>query len=325
MQSTSEIDSFFVGDGSAELLGKLPAPDFSEQLHQMFTHDAQSSNFNIEEDTQRFAIIFDRPETDYEGTMLVAKRHAYAVFDFLETKAELAEVPVREEDLLVSDDDRYVIDYLKAKSLGTVAYNAICTLTAFRDMGIEHARFVTDCECPLCRAAVRKIYAVDDVSRLLSAGEYLTHAGVFGFQPVIYREHYEGPCKNLEWDDFDHSGVHIVGLPKEISFAWDDFCEKLVADGVRELRFVNMAEDLKEVDDSAGIVVLYKDGVLKVHNSYVGDYGPVDFLKNWFAEDKPEKVDPQVLAECDVFFLKGKKVARYKGSYWRLENGERAQ
>lgn len=322
MQSVSEIDSFFVGDGSAELLGKLPVPDFSEQLHQMFTHDSSNANFNIEEDTQRFA-SFDMLETDYEGTMLVAKRHAYAVFNFLETKAEQAEVPVREEDLLVSDDDRYVIDYLKTKSLGTVAYNAICTLMAYQDMGISYARFVSSCECPLCTAAVRKIYAVDVMLRTLSAGESPTHAGVFGFQPVIYRERYEGLCKNLEWDEFDDMGVRVCAMPKEISFEWDDFCEKLSAEGVRELRFVNMAEELKEVDDSAGIVVLYKDGVLKVHNSYVGDYGPVDFLKNWFAGEKTERVDPQVLAECDVFFLKGKKVARYKGSYWDLESGER--
>lgn len=75
-------------------------------------------------------------------------------------------------------------------------------------------------------------------------------------------------------------------------------------------------------DLSSKSVVVLEDDVIHVHDEYVGDLGPLDFLRMYLEQKKvPEKMDVSKLT--DVYFVRGRKVALFDGLYWDVQTGER--
>jgi len=320
----NEPDMFFVGDGSAALMrGASSHAGGGEQLTQLFAISGKSSGFEIEQDLDRFS---QKPVTkyDYESLLISTKKGAYGLFDFLGTKSKLFSVPVREEDLVITEEDRHIISYLAGKQLDINLYGAICEMLAYREMGITEVRYETNCGCPVCGVMKGRIFSVSQLMRNYSGGSYSTHCGEFGLSPVIYRETYEGPCEDIDWEELNLLGKVVRKLPKELASNLHDLIGELDPQ-VKVVEFVNMSKELEEVKDSEGVVVFYKDGLLKVHNSYVGNQGPIEFLAGWLAEEETGGVDVGDLAGCETFFWQGKKVAKYKGSYWDLCSGEKVK
>lgn len=75
-------------------------------------------------------------------------------------------------------------------------------------------------------------------------------------------------------------------------------------------------------DLSSKSVVVLEEDVIYVHDGYVENLGPLDFLKLYMEQKKvPEKVDVEKLT--DVYFVRGRKVALFDGLYWDAQTGER--
>lgn len=312
----NKFDSFLVGEGSAKLVANPDSDFYANQVQQLFANSSVKS-FIIENDLNRFSDRkYARSTRKVEELFLKSKKEAYEVFDFINTKSKyFGDAPIRERDLIVTEEDRYIVEYLKKRRLSVVLYKGLANLLAYREMGIELAKYVTQCTCPVCSIFNGKIFSVEYLISLFSSGEYLTHASNFSFFPVILREYYQGPIEKLSIN-ITQNGIDIIGLPIEFSGVSIE-----VGDDVCRVEFVNLLDVLKD-EDSSGVVVYLDKGVLNIHNSYVGNYGPMDFLNMWLSKGESTGVDLEILKTCEPFFLGGRKVVEYNGSYWDLETGK---
>jgi hypothetical protein len=313
-----EFDSFFVGDGSAKLmdgyLEEMPS------LHQQISIPDEPSIVSVD-DRDRF----QAPVVDVDDNLVWAytqyKKKAYDIFDFVKIKSDfLFDRPIKLTDLVLEESDRHLIDYLQDKVTDFYAWKAIAELQAYASMSVPAVRFVARHECALCKANNDRIFRVDALLKLLCRGGTISHSYCnCDLFPVVYRETYSGPLSGyLNVDMFIHpiSMVEVFDCPVEYyGPEMDSLLEDLP--GI-EVVFKDMSSE------KDNMVVRLEDETLYVHNSYVHNFGPMEFLKQYVqAAPTESSVDPTVLDLNDLYILNGQEAALYKGHYYNIKTGKR--
>lgn len=265
-------------------------------------------------------------DEQYEQLFFASKRAAYQLFDFLAVKSVLkGDIPLSERDLILEDEDFYILDYLRGMTKDYFRVQQIATLMAYRDMGIEFVRFTRRDKCPVCRAHDGLFYNVSYLLDLLGGGSDLTHPSCdISWVPAVYRERYVGPLLGtLDIPQVVHDGRTLKNVPRELLKELVELSEKVPFGSIE---FVNMADySLNEavgLADSVGVVV-YCCGKMVVHNSYVGMRGPLQFIESYLTSQlAPEKIevgsDPG-----ELFFIKGRSAVKRDGLFWDSTTGER--
>lgn len=265
-------------------------------------------------------------EEQYEKLFLAMKIRAFNLYHFLDIKsAALGDIPVKEKDLVLDEDDYYILDYLKQAVTDYHAVASVATLTACENMGIYAVRFRERDGCPVCRALDGNIYETRMLIGLIAGGNHVSHPYCdCHWEPVIWRELYGGPLEGyLDVDEVTHRGKKLVNVPVELEIEIRDLSEKIAFD---RIEFVDMKDHLREnleIEDLEGIVAVVEDDVLFIHHSYVGSHGPADFLRE-FARIKalPAKISVANLENAEVYLLGGRRVAKWDGRYWDPVTGE---
>lgn len=265
-------------------------------------------------------------EEQYEKLFMAMKLRAFRIYHFIDIKsAAIGDIPVKEKDLVLDEDDYYIIDYLKKAVTDYHAVATIATLTAYENMGIYSVRFRQRDDCPICRALDGAIYETSPLIGLIGGGSHISHPYCdCHLEPVIWREIYSGPLEGyLDLDEVMHEGTRIVNVPMELETEICKMSEKVDAD---RIEFVDMKDHLREnleITDQEGIVAIFEDETLFVHRSYVGSQGPADFLRE-FARVKsfPAKISVVNLENAEIYLMGGRRVAKWDGRYWDPVTGE---
>jgi len=324
----SSLDPFLVGEGSFESLKDFRKKNLSGQLFGIdsITKLAQASDLGEvrvrEDDTKDFCseeILVD----DLEKVFLEAKKDFYSIFGFLEYKSGLLDTPMREKDLILSEEDLYTIDYLQQQDFRDYfAVVSIGTLSACVDTLVHEVMFVNTDNCSMCRSFAGKIFPTRTLLQQLCSGSVLVHpfcsCGLF---PVIDRFTYKGPLSDLLNSDIEN----VMNVPREFQ---KDICKLLPELDYGQIIFTDMSSYLSSkglTSDkvSAGAVVYEDDGNLIIHDSWVSGKSPVDFLKNWISLREEKCVDTKNIEDPEVFYLRGKKVVEVDGEYFDFETGRR--
>lgn len=321
------IDGFFVGDGSAQLINEGMLPLFGDYSKQITKGSEVEKSFELVDDLGDFCgEVVDVSNDDVVGVWVESKRKIFEVFNYLSIKSKEYEgVPIRLEDLIYGDDDLYFVDVIKAMGLTDVyLISLIAQLYALEQMGFYEFRFYGVHDCPLCHSAHRGHFNTKVALSTLCSGDLFLHQYCdFDIIPVIKREVYTGPITDLSVD-FEINGISVIGAPKEYQ---GEICSYLsnLESVVERIEFVNMPSYCKQnrIENAGGTVSLITDKVIYLHNSYVDNMGPLEFLSFAFSSSKePEKISLDEL-KGETFFLNGNKVIKYKNHFWNPLTGER--
>jgi hypothetical protein len=320
-------DDFFVGLGRGKLAEKYAGPE--SHAEQLCLAMADEVSIPIKYDLQRFESEHIEFEDDmYEALFVKAKTHAYSIFDYLGIKSILVGGVCSEDDLILEDSDFYLIESLKNLNRDYYAIYNLAELYAFLEMGITEVKFLQRDDCPICRAVDGTIFKVTDVLNAVCSGSGVTHKHCdCEFFPVVYRDRSYGPLdaklvvtETVEIGDYVKT-VH--NIPVEMRQELLDCVRKLPYDVVE---FVDIRTYLidNNIEDAAGVLV-YKseEDILFVHNSYVEDKSPIDFLEALLLpESRANKVSPADAEGRQLLYYKGSKVFELHNKYWSLETGE---
>ena len=314
---------FFVGAGSSRLAQNYKVPEsYADQLMEK----SEGVEIPVQDDLATFEVekIEITSDETYRILFLSGKKKAYNLFDYLSIKSmNMGGAPRKEEDLILNEDDFQVINELKILTKDYFAVYSLAIMYTYLEMGIGEVQFKQKDNCPLCKALDGSISDLYNTINLVCAGNGITHRYCdCEFLPVIRREQSYGVLDsklNTTLED----GKNIINLPVEMKDKLLGHIEKLPNDIVE---FLNIREYManNNVDDSSGTVVIEdEEDILFVHNSYVGNLGPVDFLEAFRRDEKHlPKVDLRELAGREVLYYKGKKVVELNGKYWSPESGE---
>jgi hypothetical protein len=269
-------------------------------------------------------------EEQYTQLFFASKKAAFKTFNFLSIKSSFkGDVPLSESDLILEEEDFYILEFLRGSTKDYFRVQQIATLMAYREMGIEVVRFQKRDSCPLCKSHDGLFYNVTYLLDLLGSGSDLTHPSCdIGWFPVIYRESYAGPLKgeftmDLE-EVMDEDCRMLRNVPVEM---YDEILEAASQMPFKIFDFVNMAEyglnDIDDLEDSTGVVVYCSRDRLVVHNSYVGMRGPAQFIQEYLtAQIVPERIEVGEELE-ERFFVRGRAAVKRSGSFWDAATGER--
>lgn len=316
------MDAFFIGDGSARLLeGYVEEETYSRQI--CIPEEFVEVEDDISSQSHDVTELTTRDEVDF--VFYTYKKQVYDLFDFLELKsAQLRGIPVKLEDLVLDDADKYLIDYLMATVKDLSTWKSLAQLHACMNMQVPYVQFLSDHNCPLCRASTGTIFRVESLIRSLCTGGQITHSGcVCELFPVLYRESYEGPLDNqMDIEVLTLADRDFLHVPKELykSGRLDKFVD------VRwpEVDFVNMPKWCSDnkIKDSQGVVVYVEEETMYVHNSYVANRGPVDFLASYLASVPAlEQLDD--LTGKDTYLLNGQLVVKHGDHFYDAQTGKR--
>ncbi len=335
-----EFDDFFVGGNTL----KPPALEHSD-AHQLINMRSLSDLkvepvtvepecvLEVEDDLEEFSA--DRIEilddASYESLFVKGKRSAYARFDYLKIKSCESDVPLRERDLLLTEDDKHLIKHLRNITADYFAVEHMAELCAYREMGISFVSFHNKDGCPLCLAFEGLFFEINDALIALSERGGVTHPFCSGtYSPVIFRGSYDGPLSDvLASPTVQHGGVSIQDAPAEMLDGVKRVLDECELGSCTKVVFVDMSEfgmnSADEVEDTEGLVSLRRDETIFVHNSYVDLHGPVVFLRKALTGSTVfnRRLDPSLIASGELFLFKGRSVVQVDGQFWDTETGER--
>jgi len=333
-----DFDDFFVGGASQHLMQAPSSPSLGWQLSNIRTvadlkrGAPPESIVEAEDDLDLF--ILDKVDVldvaQYEQLFFAMKKRAFMIFDFMDIRsASLGDVPVREKDLVLDENDHYVMDYLREKVTDYFAVASIATLLAYENMGVYSVKFRQTDGCALCRSLDGSIFPTGYLINLLGEGNHVSHRYCdCKLIPIIQREVYEGPLQgHLDRESvLVQEGQLLRSVPVELESELR-MAATLLPEDVHEVSFIDMRVHLFKKEggfDREGVVAFREGEALYVHNSYVGVHGPVEFLKSYAEEQKtPDAVEIAPQAEDEVFYLGGKKAIFRDGRYWDAATGER--
>lgn len=322
--------SFLIGDGSARLMHSYNETEsFAQQL---IAEDNVTASLEVYDDIRDCidhklkVSVTTRQEIDW--IFYKYKKEVYDIFGYTELKsAWMQGVPMKVEDLVVDDADKYLIDYLVNTETDLYTWKQLAKLQACANMGISYVRFITEHDCPICKATNGKIISVENLTRLLCRSGHVTHAICpCDIVPVLYREKHEGVLAGHSDEEIITWGVHdALHVPKELLVNTE--LHDLVADMPwLEVDFVNMSEWCIQniIGSPKGLVVHAEDETLYVHNSYVGMLTPVDYLRSFLANDVVcDKLDKDAIRSAPSFWLDGKLVVKVNDHYYNENTGGR--
>jgi hypothetical protein len=304
---------------SKDLLEKVVDPEYQDPIEVVTEED--SDDFVID----RIDLVDD---AEFENLFFFAKKRVYERFDYMRLKSENNRgVPLTEKGLVLSSDDYYVIEYFKTFMRDYFAIQQLAELTAYMEMGISFVRFRQVDGCPLCNAHDGLMYSIPYLMDQLQSSASAIHPYCeCKWDPVIHRERYSGvlgPVLNIPEVICD--GVQLLDVPRE----WLKEIQELVPSlGCKSVQFVNMVDyginDADEIRDTEGVVVIRQGDALKVHFSYVGCLGPVEFLAEYCKDVQVSDVLPDMdLDKLEVYYYNGRRVYCFQGHYWDVETKSR--
>jgi len=325
------FDAFLVGDGSARLMeGYVEDVQLSRQALVM---DAVDSLVDIKEDVETYgdssqtATVSNREDID--AAFYLYKKETYDIFGYVELKSSwMRGVPVKLEDLVLEDADKYLIDYLASTVTDLYVWKQLARLQACLNMGISHVRFQSSHDCAICKSLKGKIISVENLLRVLCRGGNLSHAFCpCDVIPVVYREKYDGALKGaLDKDVVIWGDKDLLHVPLELLFE-ETGLAGCIDGGFPwiEVDFVNMPLWCEEnkIKDSQGLVVYAEDETLYVHNSYVGNSTPVDYLTTFLNSPLvPDTLTEEDKLSAVSYWMDGREVLKHGGHYY-APTGER--
>jgi len=329
----SGLDPFLVGEGSFETLRDFKRKNLSTQLTGIDTVAKLSQSFDLgevcvrEDDTKDFCseeIVVDTD--DIEKVLLAAKKSLYDIFGFVEYKASLIDTPIREKDLIMSEEDLYMIDYLKQRGIKDYFYVVtLGTLLACEDLLIDRVQFRNVDNCSMCRSFDGKTFFVKHAIQQLCSGGVLVHPYCSGVLfPVVDRFTYRGPLLdvlNVTDEKFENVPKELY---KEIVSLSDDLEYKKVI--FTDMSSYLSSKGLTGDKVSVGTIIFVDDGSLVVHNGWVEGKNSLDFLNSWVSgQEHKEPLEIVAIENPEFFYIRGKKVVEVEGEYFDFETGRRIQ
>ena len=166
-----EFDDFFVGGNT-----QISQPQESTGVYQLMNmrnlSDLKSKPvaadlehvLQVEDDLDEFVEdpIKLLDSASYESIFLKGKRSAYERFGYLQIKSCKSDVPLRERDLLLTEDDIYLIEHLCSITVDYFAVEHMAELCAYREMGIDTVSFRHRDGCPLCLAFEGLFFSIEE-------------------------------------------------------------------------------------------------------------------------------------------------------------------
>ena len=323
----AQYDAFFIGGGNLPILNRHPSSD------QLVTPLA----FTGKKAKKKKAIKVPKYDLDeFSGEhiqvssaktlFLEYKKKAFDIFDFLSIKSQLIAFPLTEEELILNDKDHGLIEGLSDIVGDYHSFTCLAMLYAYMDMGIFEVQFRQKDNCPICKAFDGSIFDIEKLINLLARNDFLTHASCdCTFSPIIRREVYSGLLDDfLDIDSVTIGSVQMLGVPVELE---EDLVEVIASSPHKfgKIEFLDILDYFRDNNLKYKGEVVYQADRCYVHNSYMHNLGPVDFLRAAL-EDKivKDSVDVSEL-DGDVLYLKGEKVIEKDGSYWSIKTGKRVQ
>ena len=333
-EELKDFDSFFIGDGSRSLMSKRSDKiNTNSQLMGISSiTDLLNNNKEVSyddclvDDTESFIpeLVVDEPVEPYFCRI---KKEVFDSFGFLEIKSKRLEGrPFREIDLLISGDDKYLLNYLQSVGIEDYGvYNAIAQLKALSEMGFTEVRFVQKDCCPICESYDGYVYSLDVALSIVCSGKHLIHRNcICKFIPVIRDR---DSCNSLFKVDLPEVYVGdslVENLPLEYECELYSLIPSL---NCSKVVFVSM-KDLSELVGSNSLV-MKKDDTIYVCVDYLGNYSLLDYLTNWLnlveADiDVTEEIDNKI-SSGDIYYLNGQKVVEVEGIYFNIDTRERVE
>lgn len=320
------LDGFFVGDGSVQLIEGNMMPLFLGKPDQLIDSVPGRKSFELVDDLGEFCgEVVDISENEVRDVWAESKQKVFDVFDYMSVKSRQYEgIPIRLEDLIFGDDDLYMLDVVNNLGLSDVyLISSIAQLYALDQMGFQEFRLYAVHDCPLCHSAHKKHFNTKSVLSTLCAGDVFLHPYCdFDIIPIVRRETYKGPISDLNVD-FEISGVYVKGAPKEYITEMRSYLSNLETE-VKGVEFLNIPNYCKQnrIENAGGTVSLVSEDNVILHNSYVDNMGPMEYLSFVFDYCKePDKIPLDEL-KGETFFLNGNKVVKYKNHFWNPSTGE---
>jgi len=317
-------DAFFIGGGNLPALyGRL---DTSDQLLIPVNTSKKSSIVLPKNDFVDFSGEKVQISSDnYKKIFMEFKKKAYDLFNFLFIKSQNIPYPLTEEELLLNDTDHALIEGLSGIVTDYTSVASLATLYGYSDMGIHEVAFKEIDGCPLCKAFDGSIKTIEEVVNLLARNEFLVHPHCeCEFKPIIRREAYKGLLSDdLEIDTVQIDDLFLMSVPveleEEIVTVLAEYPPKFT-----KIEFLDLLDYFRDNNLSYSGQVCYKEeDILYVHNSYLFNLGPVDFLRSILEENtNKELVNPADLSGT-VLYFQGEQVVERAGSYWSIDTGKK--
>lgn len=322
----NDFDTFFVGDGSAKLMGITNKDSKNkDNINSNFLDgfNISDNKFTIENDINDF-IVTERIIKDgcYNKVFIDSKRAIFNKFDFLAIKSMgMKSIVIKEEDLIITDEDINFINFMKQFNITDFyAVYSIACVSAYKEMGIKFVSFVSLDDCPLCKSYHGIILSIDNIIRSLLDGDFISHPYCMcDFFPIITREDYFGPLdKYLDIKTINIGDKIIHNFP--IEFNYNVFKDNLLKIPFNKISFINM----RVKSDHENLVTTYDEDkkIFYIHNSYIGSYGPEHFVNGYLKSDNiPRKIDTNIINNSEKYWLCGKKVIKSGDHYWDEKTG----
>ena len=333
---SQEFDSFLVGDGSAHLIGKS-GRNINKSINQLtgiesisdLQEESADLPYQVVDDLEKFDFPIIKIEGSVEDFFYKKKKEYLDKFGFLEVKSKsLRGRPILERDLVVNNDDGYLLHYMEGHGFCSVqTISALAQLSACKDMGFSEVKFSQVDNCPLCIAYDGSVHKVSNLISKLGSGQDLIHGGCScEFIPVIRnRDQFKDIQDGLTLSAYIDK-VYFKRLPLE-------FVDLITSDLVRripyeEVHFIDLGnlkrEDLKLVSVGKEDVVIDMGDSLWINQNYVLNYSPFDFLKLWLdsLEVKTVEVNGKSESDQEVLYLNGRRVVSRGSDYVDVKTGE---
>ena len=324
------FDSFLVGDGSAQLMKKSSkdrSQNSSNQLMGIFdvgdlvNSKEDECEIEAKDDLDEFAIDpipVDSPVEDYFFSI---KKKYFDLFDYLiEKSKQLVGRPIRERDLVLNNDDSYLLKYIESHEyVSDQLLNQLAQLSACKDMGFVRVVFYPKeslDNCPLCKAHKGTVYYTNDLLNKIGSGEDFIHEGcACTFIPVLQNRKELAHIKYGLTLTAYVGDVYFERLPIEYA----NFLSVGLLNALAGCKvcFVDFSDEKKieELELSPDDVVVESGDSIYVRDSYLGSFSPLDFLEQWVFGEETRIMDVSEDSSEEVFYLNGVKVVERNGKY----------
>ena len=328
-----DFDAFLVGDGSAKLAKRQKK---TNSVNQLIGTDSLKDRLRKNDKVSPFAYkkdiaidyVFDEIK-EVEDPLALVKETKHAIFDkygYYQKRSEMAgNTPLYEEDLTITSKNYHYLEYLKAKDIKVDERDlrTLATLFAFSDMRIMHAKFINKCFCPLCDVYDNVILDTSALMDRLMQGFYVHPYCECELIPVLNENAIVSTC----CEDLEVKGVICKNVPIEYK---DKLIDLLSTHKIPQsaVVFTDIALFFKKngiVEENNVIIYPYANdnvNALVIHNDYVWDRSPVDFLQEYLTLDEVENKTKTLLENGKVFYVRGVKAVELDGQYYSYETGD---
>ncbi|MDC1299931.1 hypothetical protein N8Z24_00330 [bacterium] len=325
--SSLDFDSFFIGDGSAQIMKgiekKVSRSDqliginsVAELIEKSKGPKFQNSLDDLEEFSGNYASLNN---DEVYNTLLDEKREIFDFYGYLSIKsAAFKGRPILEKDLIVTKDDKYLLSYMLENEIRDLSVvKAISSLLAYKELGILRVIFKQVDGCPLCKAFDGSVFGVEELINKFSAGDAVIHASCpCTFIPIFVNRYIFAERINIDIDSIYVGEVLVKNMPKEFEAYLGEYLTQLDCSEV-------IFEDFTKIE-SWNVEVVRKEGkTLRVHNDYIRGRSPLDYLEWWLESSDPEDVIiPEDTSNLDIYYLNGHKVIEKDGNFIDINTGK---